>query len=223
MILNFDEFQKTHQSGSELNNIRIKNFNIFKEKGFPSKKEENWKYTDLKTILSNNLNKLELPNHENTSQYNSEWLLKNFKHNQIILVNGDFVSSTFSFEAKEKIKIKPFKTVLKDKKDFKKIRDYFIDQQNSLASLNHALVHDGIYLEIEDNSSFKIPLIIYNFFNKYFALFTRLIILFLFGGLSNPPNSTVPTTLKPCSIGVIPKPLFKKITGLESKWSCPLK
>jgi len=166
MILNFDACQKANQSGSELDSIRIKNFNIFQKKGFPSKKEENWKYTDLKTILYNNLNKLELPNHENTSQYNSEWLLKNFEHNQIILVNGDFVSSTFSFEAKEKIKIKPLKTVLKDKKDFKKIRDYFTEQQNSLASLNHALVHDGIFLEIEDNYSFKKPLIIYNFFNK---------------------------------------------------------
>jgi len=83
------------------------------------------------------------------------------------LVNGDFVSSTFSFEDKEKIKIKPLKTVLKDKKDFKKIRDYFTEQQNSLASLNHALVHDGIFLEIEDNYSFKKPLIIYNFFNKF--------------------------------------------------------
>ena len=41
MILNFDEFQKANQSGSELNNIRIKNLNIFKEKGFPSKREEN--------------------------------------------------------------------------------------------------------------------------------------------------------------------------------------
>jgi len=167
MILNFDAFQKTNQIGSELDSIRIKNFNIFQKKGFPSKKEENWKYTDLKTILYNNLEKLELPNNENTFQYNSEWLLKNFEHNQIILVNGDFVSSTFSFETKEKIKIKPLKTVLKDKKDFKKIRDYFIDQQNSLASLNHALVQDGIFLEIEDNYSFKKPLIIYNFFNKF--------------------------------------------------------
>jgi len=40
MILNFDEFQKTNQSGSELNNIRIKNLNIFKEKGFPSKRKK---------------------------------------------------------------------------------------------------------------------------------------------------------------------------------------
>ena len=167
MILNFDEFQKANQSGSELNNIRIKNLNIFKEKGFPSKREENWKYTDLKTILSNNLNKLEIPNNKKTSQYNSEWLLKNFQHNQIILVNGDFVSSNFSFEDKEKIKIKPLKMVLNGEKDFEKIRDYFTDQQNSLTSLNHALVNDGIFLEIEDNYSFNKPLIIYNFFNKF--------------------------------------------------------
>ena len=109
MILNFDEFQEANQSGSELNNIRIKNLNIFKKKGFPSKREENWKYTDLKTILSNNLNKLEIPNNKKTSQYNSEWLLKNLQHNQIILLNGDFISSNFSFEDKEKIKIKPLK------------------------------------------------------------------------------------------------------------------
>jgi|TARA_B100001964_G_scaffold137772_1_gene151926 Fe-S cluster assembly protein SufD len=166
MILNFNKFQKTNQSGSELNNIRIKNFNIFKKKGFPSKKEENWKYTDLKTILFNNLNKLEIPKNKKTSQYNSEQLLENFQHNQIILVNGDFVSSNFSFEAEEKIKIKSLKMVLKDKKIFKKIINYFTNQQNSLVSLNHALVNDGIFLEIEDNYSFKKPLVIYNFFNK---------------------------------------------------------
>jgi len=166
MILNFDEFQEVNQSGSELNNIRIKNLNIFKKKGFPSKREENWKYTDLKTILSNNLNKLEIPNNKKTSQYNNEWLFKNFQHNQIILVNGDFVSSNFNFEDEEKIKIKPLKMVLNDKKDFEKIRDYFTDQQNSLTSLNHALVKDGIFLEIEDNYSLNKPLIIYNFFNK---------------------------------------------------------
>jgi len=167
MIFNFDEFKKANQSGSELNNIRIKNLNIFKEKGFPSKREENWKYTDLKTILSNNLSTLEIPNNKRTSQYNSEWLLKNFQHNQIILINGDFVSSDFSFEDKEKIKIKPLKIVLNGEKDFEKIRDYFTDQQNSLTSLNHALVNDGIFLEIEDNYSFNKPLIIYNFFNKF--------------------------------------------------------
>jgi Fe-S cluster assembly protein SufD len=166
MILNFDEFQKANQTGGELDDIRIKNFNIFQKKGFPSKKEESWKYADLKTILYNNLNKLEVLNNKKTSQYHGEWLLKNFQHNQIILVNGEFISSTFSFEAKDRIKIKPLRVVLKDKKNFEKIKEFFDDQKNSLASLNHALVYDGIFLEIEDNYSFNKPLVIYNFFNK---------------------------------------------------------
>ena len=46
--------------------------------------------------------------------------------------------------------------------------------------------------------------------NIYFALFIKFLILDFDNGLSNPPNSTVPTTLNPCSIGVIPKPLFEK-------------
>ena len=166
MILNFDEFQKANQTGGELDDIRIKNFNIFQKKGFPSKKEESWKYTDLKTILHNNLNKLEVLNNKKISQYHGKWLLKNFQHNKIILVNGDFVSSSFSFEAKDKIRIKPLKIVLKDKKNFEKVKEFFADQKNSLISLNHALVHDGISLEIEDNYSFNKPLVIYNFFNK---------------------------------------------------------
>ena len=146
--------------------FRQKAMDAFYDSGFPSRQWETWKYTDLKTILSNNLNKLEIPNNKKTFQYNSEWLLKNFQHNQIILINGNFVSSNFGFEDKEKIKIKPLKMVLNDEKDFEKIREYFTDQQNSLISLNHALVNDGIFLEIKDNYSFNKPLIIYNFFNK---------------------------------------------------------
>tara|TARA_Y100000590_G_scaffold193176_1_gene219522 strand:- start:1886 stop:3184 length:1299 start_codon:yes stop_codon:yes gene_type:complete len=167
MILNFDNFREDNQNNSELNNIRIKNLDIFKKKGFPSKKEEDWKYTDLKTILSNNLNNLEISNNIKTSQYNSGWLFKNFEHNQIILVNGVFVSSDFKFESKDKIKIKPLKIILNNEKYFEKIKNYFADQYNSLSSLNHALVNDGIFLEVEDNYSFNKPLVIYNFFNKF--------------------------------------------------------
>jgi len=83
------------------------------------------------------------------------------------LVNGDFVSSNISFETKEKITIKPLKTILNEEKDFEKIRNYFDEQENSLNALNHALVNDGIFLKIEDDYSFKKPLIIYNFFNKF--------------------------------------------------------
>ncbi len=61
------------------------------------------------------------------------------------------------------------------------------------------------------------PLIFPQFidFNSNYVI--QFLILDLDKGLSNPPNSTVPTTLNPCSIGVIPKPLFEKMTGLLNK------
>ena len=67
MILNFNEFHRINQNGNELNDIRNKNLDIFKKRGFPSKKEEDWKYTDLKTILSNNLKGLEISNNKKIS------------------------------------------------------------------------------------------------------------------------------------------------------------
>ena len=39
MILNFDEFQKANQIGGELDDIRIKNFNIFQKRASHQKKK----------------------------------------------------------------------------------------------------------------------------------------------------------------------------------------
>merc|ERR1711965_221849 len=57
----------------------------------------------------------------------------------------------------------------------------------------------------------------------YLALLIKFLTLDFDNGLSKPPNSTVPTTLKPCSIGVIPNPLFENITGLFKRRSQFLK
>ena len=54
MILNFDKFQKVNQNGGELNKIRIKNLNIFKEKGFLNIATD-WKKQFLDEILNINL------------------------------------------------------------------------------------------------------------------------------------------------------------------------
>jgi len=166
MNLKFEEFKKSNLGLKELENIRIESFEKFKAKGFPTKKEENWKYTDLKTIISNNFPELQIFEDKKNSQFNKELLIKNFKHNRIVLLNGNFVEKNFSFEDKKKISIKPLKDALENKKDFQKLKNYFTDDQNSMISLNHALVKDGIVLEIDDNYSFNEPLIIYNFFDE---------------------------------------------------------
>ena len=166
MNLNFEDFQKSNVNLKELNNIRVKNFKKFATQGFPTKKQEHWKYTDLKNIIYNNFKNLQIFKNEEIYKYDKKLLIKDFEHNKIILLNGRFIESDFSFEDKKKITIKSLKNAFNDKKDFEKIKEYFTDDQNSMISLNHALVSDGIILEIDENYSFTEPLIIYNFFDK---------------------------------------------------------
>ncbi len=166
MNLKFEEFHKSNLDLKKLDNIRAKSFKKFETWGFPSRKQEHWKYTDLKNIINNNFSNLQIFKDGKNSKYNHNFLIRNFEHNRIVLLNGDFVESDFNFEDKKKINIKSLKTVLENEEDFEKIKNYFDDDQNSMLSLNHALVKDGIILEINDNYSFNKPLIIYNFFNK---------------------------------------------------------
>ena len=166
MNLKFKEFQKSNLGLKELDNIRIKSFKKFETQGFPTKKQEHWKYTDLKTIINNNFENLQIFKDKSSSKYNNKLLIKKFEHNKIILLNGNFMESNFDFEDEKKINIKSLKDILRNEKEFEKIKNYFKDEQNSMISLNHALVNDGIIFEVDDDYSLNKPLIIYNFFDE---------------------------------------------------------
>ena len=166
MNLKFEEFQKSNLGLKELDNIRIKSFKKFEIQGFPTKKQEHWKYTDLKNIITNNFQNLQIFNGGKNLVYNNKLIIKSFEHNKIILLNGSFIESSFIYEDEKKIIIKSLKSILENKNDFNKIKEYFDDDQNSMLSLNHALTNDGIVLDIENNYSFNKPLVVYNLFDK---------------------------------------------------------
>ena len=133
--------------------FRNKNLKLFNSLGFPNKRLENWKFTDLKEIIYRNFDQLDVkvavPN------INKINLLKDFDHNYIFLVNGNLHTSNFNHEEKSKIKINSYDN------DFN-----YPTSTNSLICLNHAFAENGYSLEIEKNYKFKKALIIYNFFTK---------------------------------------------------------
>ena len=57
--------------------IKRKNFNNFIEKGFPNKREENWKFSDLNQIISKNIKNLSFYN-DLSNLLGFVSLLKNF-------------------------------------------------------------------------------------------------------------------------------------------------
>ena len=135
-------------------NLRKKNLDLFYQTGFPNKKDEDWKFSDLNSILSNNFNKI--TNNDFLPRETEFKIIDEFEHNFISLFNGKLISKDFSYEEKNKILIDNF--------NYK--NDLALDNKNSLNFLNNALATGGFLLEISKNYKLKKPLVIYNNFSN---------------------------------------------------------
>ncbi len=148
---------KLHNISTSSNNElvdRKKNLELFLEKGFPNKKDENWKFTDLNLILDKNFKNI-TNDHDFIFNKKIEFI-KDFEHNHIILVNGSYKSSDLKFEDKSKVKIDRLR-LLENNKDL---------LDNNLYCLNKALSLGGFNLEILENYKCKKPIVIYNYFTS---------------------------------------------------------
>ncbi len=133
-------------------NFRLENLKLFNQQGFPSRSQEDWKFSDINQIFSKNFKNLE--SFKNEIKPKSINFIKEFDHNHILMVNGKLENSEFKFEDKNKIKIKSYNE-----------SNFSINkEENSLINLNNALSNNGLFLEVVDNYRFKKAIIIYNVF-----------------------------------------------------------
>jgi len=138
----------------EEKNSRKKNLDLFFQNGFPNKKDEDWKFTDLNSILGKNFNNI--VNKESISEDRKFKIIEDFEHNFIFLVDGKLISNNFSYEDKGNISIKDYNYKNKGK----------LDEKSSLTLLNNALATGGFTLEVSQNYKLTKPLVIYNYFSK---------------------------------------------------------
>ncbi len=146
------EINKIKPLNQKDKNFRLENLKLFNQQGFPSRNQEDWKFSDINQIFSKNFKNLE--SFKNESKPKSINFIKEFDHNNILIVNGKLENSEFKFEDKNKIKIKSFND-----------SNFSINnQENSLINLNNALSNNGLFLEVADNYRFEKAIIIYNVF-----------------------------------------------------------
>ena len=132
MELNFKIKDKSEKSLK----LRKSNLSNFKKKGFPNKKLEGWKFTDLEKVLKDNFKEL-----NNKQSENKKPKIQNFKfnHNSIILINGKLESFDF----------KPENFVNKNYLSIKELElDHHLNfanesENNSMQNLNTALLEGG--------------------------------------------------------------------------------
>ncbi len=132
------------------------NFNVFLEQGFPNRKLENWKFSDLNQIIKNNIGELTFYNdYSKENQIDKIELINELEHNKLIIVDGKIEKIDFKFEDKDKIEVLAEQGEEIIKKNI-----------NSLINLNNAFSNKFCKIIIKKNYSLKKPLVVYHSTNK---------------------------------------------------------
>ena len=138
--------------------IEIKKFSLdnFLNKGFPNRKEEDWKFSDLNQIIKKNIGELSFYNdYTSTNKVDTSVFVDGLEHNKIVFINGRIEKIDFDYEKKEQIEIiDQSETINK------------FDNNNSLSDLNNALTNKSFKIVIKKGYQLVKPLIIYHTSNS---------------------------------------------------------
>lgn len=164
LISSFLAFENQTDIDSPIHDVRSEALKTFEEKGFPTKKEEAWKYTSLNSILKHDYSVFS--KQENALEYNA--IKKYFIHDidtfKIVFIDGKY-SSHLSQTTHDGMDICLMSSALTKPKYRILIENYFnkIATKDSLSSLNTAFSNEGAYIHIPKNKLVQKPIEIVHF------------------------------------------------------------
>ena len=138
--------------------IEIKKFYLdnFINKGFPNRKEEDWKFSDLNQIIKKNIGELSFySDYTSTNKVDSSAFVDGLEHNKIVFINGRIEKIDFDYEKKDQIEIiDQSETINK------------FNNNSSLSDLNSAFTNKSFKIAVKKGYQLTKPLIIYHTTNS---------------------------------------------------------
>jgi len=154
--IDFDKIVQTSSFSETDIELKRQYLNKFIENGFPNKKLENWKFSDLSQIIHNNIGQLSYFNdYSSSNKIDTSIFIDGLEHNKIFFINGRVEKIDFSYEDQNKIEIN----------EDSKLDDTF-ENKNSLIDLNNAFTNKSYKILIKKDYSFNKPLIVYHTTNE---------------------------------------------------------
>ena len=150
LIASFMAFEERVDVNADLHDIRTSAIKNFENKGFPTKKEEAWKYTSLNAILKNDFSVF--PKNENAIEFANvkKYFLHEIDTYKVVFIDGVF-SSFLSSTTHDGIDVCLMSSAL-NKPKYKMVIDTYFNQvaskDESLTSLNTAFASEGAYINI---------------------------------------------------------------------------
>ncbi|NOY59676.1 MAG: Fe-S cluster assembly protein SufD [Calditrichaeota bacterium] len=165
-LANFEAFEKKLNGGAQtpLHRLRKAALQRVKKNGFPSIREEEWRFTNVSSIESMNFKPVDEKEQEeigrNTLQ---EYLFEDLTPNRLVFVNGRFSSQLSSLSGlAQNIKFENLALELKNNPDvllpyLAKQADY---KKHAFTALNTAFLSEGAFIYIPNNIIVDEPLYI---------------------------------------------------------------
>ncbi|WP_456422530.1 Fe-S cluster assembly protein SufD [Lutibacter sp.] len=150
---------------SNVHEIRQKAIHSFEAQGFPTKKDEEWKYTNLKSLLKNDFNLFPSTNKSVEFKDVETYLINEIESYKLIFIDGVF-SSFLSSTTHDEWDICVLSSALTKPKYKMVVDNYFntiAKNNNSLSELNTAFTKEGAFINIPKNTIVPKPIQIINF------------------------------------------------------------
>lgn len=164
LIASFLAFENQVDIDLPVHDIRSEAIKIFENQGFPSKRDEAWKYTSLNSLLK--LDYSVFPKQENAIEYSDvkKYFIHDIDTYKIVFIDGKF-SSNLSETTHDGIDVCLMSSALNKPKYQLVIENYFnkIATKDSLSSLNTAFCSEGAYIHIPKNKIVQKPIEIIHF------------------------------------------------------------
>ncbi|MBU2997658.1 Fe-S cluster assembly protein SufD [Cellulophaga baltica] len=165
LVSSFMAFENNVDVEHPVHEVRVDALKNFENKGFPSKKEEAWKYTSLKSLEKIDFSIF--PKEKNTLEYKDvkEYFINEIDTYKIVFIDGIF-SSYLSETTHDGVDICLMSSAL-SKPMYKQIIEVYFNKiaskDDSLTTLNTAFSKEGAYIYIPKNKMPKKPIEIIHF------------------------------------------------------------
>ncbi len=151
--LNFENYLNKKNFSSSQKKIKEKSFNNFIKNGFPNKRLEDWKFSDLKQIITTNFEDINFSKKEEQSNIDKNFIV-DLEHNKIVFIDGIISKIDFSYEDEQQV-------VVEQNSDLEKELS-----RNSLLNLNTAFVSNYTKILVKSGYQLKKPLILFNYLSN---------------------------------------------------------
>ncbi len=164
LVSSYLAFDDQLDDDSPIHDIRKKAIDTFEEKGFPTKKEEDWKYTSLNAIINKDYSISPKGDKEIKFKKVREYFLYDIDSYKVVFIDGIY-SSFLSETTHDGLDVCLLSAVISKQKYKAIIEAYYnkIASEDSITSLNTAFAKEGAYINIPKNKEVDKPIEIINF------------------------------------------------------------